>query len=278
MSIVEQNGFDGAVTVTASGLPSGVTATPSSLSLMLGAPGSLTFAASSSSVVSTTAVSIAGISGSLNEKSTLSISVKAAPVPLPFKSVGGFLIHGFYDQSRQVLFASNPELNELDVISGADLSIKARVPLPSAWGVDQMADGKTLVIGTDAQEIYTVDEDTYTVTRLRCPTSWNSTAVFYPNPVAMANGKVILIGQLVGIDSSNIVDGGQYLIEWDSNNNTFSQLEPTAGLSPGIWETDILARSADHKWAVFSGNSRLYLYSSDSDSLTSAPAAVVDPP
>src|SRR5207249_10248608 len=47
------------------------------------------------------------------------------------------------------------------------------------------------------------------------------------------------------------------------------QLEPS-GQNLGIVEVDSLARSADHKWAVFSAD-RFYLYSSDTDSLTGIP-------
>lgn len=138
-----------------------------------------------------------------------------------------------------------------------------------------MADGKTLVVGTDAQEIYTVDDDTYATTRYAVPNLGISNyALFYPNPIAMANGKVFLIGQQQGIDSSDILDGGQYLIEWDSTSNTFAQLKSPAG---GPIGTDSLARSTDHKWAVFSSNP-FFLYSSDADRLTSVPSAIVDPP
>jgi WD40 repeat protein len=93
----------------------------------------------------------------------------------------------------------------------------------------------------------------------------------------MANGKVLVIGQEQGIDSSNILEGGQYLYEWDSNNpSAFVQLEPS-GQNLGIVEVDSLARSADHKWAVFSAD-RFYLYSSDTDSLTGIPLSTVNPP
>jgi hypothetical protein len=217
-----------------------------------------------------------GASGSITANTSLSVAVTAQPVQFPFQATGGWLVHGFSDEARQLLFATNPELNELDVISGVDLSIKARVPLPSAWGIDQMADGKTLVIGTAAQEIFTVDEDTLTVTRFPGP-SYSVFDTFYPNPIAMANGKVLLIGQEQGVDSNDILDGGQFLIEWDTVANTFTQLEPQAGATP-LWETDSLARSADNKWAVFADDgASLYLYSSDADSWISVPVSSLGP-
>jgi hypothetical protein len=101
-------------------------------------------------------------------------------------------------------------------------------------------------------------------------------ALAYPNVIALANGKVFVIGQQVGIDSSDILDGGQYLIEWDSNTNAFQIAEPKPG-DPFLFEVDSLARSADHKWAIFSAD-KFYLYSSDDDTFTTVPLSTVNPP
>jgi hypothetical protein len=138
-----------------------------------------------------------------------------------------------------------------------------------------MADGATLVIGTFAQQILTLDENSLVVTSHPVPDLGTLYGLFYPNVVALANGKVLMIGQEPGIDSNDILDGGQYLIEWDSNSGTFSQVEPTTVNI--IWETDRLARSADHKWAIFAAD-QFYLYSSDADTFTSVPLTTVDPP
>lgn len=281
VSVAGQNGFSGSVSVTLTGLPSGVTATPATLSVAPGTPGSLTLAASSSAALAQSSVSFNGAAQGLSAAATLSLTVQAAPVPLPYQGVGGFLTHGFFDTKRQLLFATNSWLNELDVISPADLSVKARVPLPTPWGIDQMADGNTLVVGTKAQEIFTLNEDTYAVTRYPVPVStvtngWGWDMV-YPNPIAMANGNVILIAQEYYVDSRNILEAGQALVEWNSKSNTFAQLEP-AGAQAGLndWETDSLARSADGKWATFTGGEVL-LYSSDSDSVTPVSSVTVVP-
>ena len=55
-------------------------------------------------------------------------------------------------------------------------------------------------MGTDAQEIYTVDEDTFAVSRFPVP-NLGSSVLLYPNVIAMANGKVLLIGQIQGIET-----------------------------------------------------------------------------
>jgi hypothetical protein len=275
VSATLNGGFTGSVSVTVASLPAGVTVSPTSLSITSGSPATFNFSASRVAGNLQQSISINAVSGTLTANTSLQLTVTGTVVSDPYHPIGGSMVHGFYDESRQLLFATNLGLNELDVISGHDFSIKARVPVSQPLGIDQMADGKTLVIGTEAQEIVTVNEDSYSVAQYPYSGKGNySFSLFFPTVVAMANGKVIIIGQEQGIDSSNIVDGGQYLLEWDSNVNTFSQIEPT-GNNP--WETDSLARSADHKWAVFAGD-QFYLYSSDSDSLTSVSFNTANPP
>jgi hypothetical protein len=124
-----------------------------------------TFSASSSAQIAQQSITVNAVAGALTANAVLQLKVSGAVVLDSFHKVGGTIIHGFYDESRQLLFATNLGLNELDVISSQDFSIKARVPVPQPVGIDQMADGKTLVLGTASQQIVTVDEDTLMVTQ-----------------------------------------------------------------------------------------------------------------
>lgn len=271
-----QGGFIGFVTVTVSGLPNGVTVSPTSLSLAPGGSGQFTFAAILNAVPGNTKITVDGASGSLTAKTSLTLDViaQAAPVQRPFTTVGGGLIRGFYDESRNLLFATNPFLNEVDVLSGQTLAVTARVSVPQPLGIDQMSDGKTLVVGTLTQGIYTIDEDSLIVTQHLAPNFTNnglSTTVLHV-PVAMANGKVLLLGLDEGVDL-DYVYGGQYIVEWDSNTGAFSLF--TYSFGPFF----NLKRSADHKWAIFGGEAQqLYLYNSDSDSFTSSQGPVAAAP
>jgi hypothetical protein len=275
IQVQAKNGFAGSVSMTAEALPSGVTVSPSSLSVSPSATGNFKFAAASTAGLSQNFITVTGVSGSITENAPLQINVSRAAVPDPFHLIGGEFSHGFYDESRKLLFVPNVGLNEVDVISGTTFALQARVPAPQPWGIDQMADGNTLVIGTAAQQIITLDEDTFTVTSHPVPALPTTSGLFYPNVVALANGKVLIIGQEQGVESSDLLDGGQYLIEWDSISDAFTILQPTADQL--LWETDRLARSADHKWAIFSAD-RFYLYSSDSNTFRAVSVNVVDPP
>ncbi len=70
------NGFVGSVALTASGLPSGVTATPDPSSTV--ASSTLTFAATSTAATGTSTVTITGVSGGLTHMTTVSLTVNTA--------------------------------------------------------------------------------------------------------------------------------------------------------------------------------------------------------
>ena len=274
VSVIPQNGFSGNVSVNVQGLPTGVTVAPSNLSVTASSAGTLTFTASGNAQVSQNTGTVQAVSGALQASAGLPLTVSGAAKPVRYHSIGGSLGHGYYDEKRGLLFVTNLGLNEVDVVSAIDFSVVARVSAPQPWGIDQMGDGKTLVIGTLAQQIVTVDEDTLALTLHPVPNGFSAFGLFYPNVVAMANGKVFIIGQEEGISSNNITEGGQYLLEWDSIADSFRQIEPTDQLG---WEVDSLIRSADHKWMVFSAD-QFYLYSSDADTLTPVPLSTVNPP
>jgi hypothetical protein len=77
LTIAGQNGFAGAVTFSAAGLPNGVTATFSP-NPATGAS-TLTLAASSTAALGSATVTIQGASGALNATTTLALTVQAAP-------------------------------------------------------------------------------------------------------------------------------------------------------------------------------------------------------
>lgn len=263
IQVIAQNGFSGSVSITATGLPAGLSVSPVPLVISAGSSGNLSLAAASDAALGSVQVTLAAVSGAITVDDSLAVAVKAPP---PFVLLGGSPVAAFYDKSRQLLFATNPFLNELDVL-GADLSVRTRLMVPAPFGIDQMPDGKTLVVGTMTQGIYTIDEDTLAVTQHLSPnfTDLLQTTTLLEEPAAMANGKVLIIGTDQGME-----EGNRHLIEWDSNTNNFTQVTlptPSSALENILTR---LKRSADHQWAILTGD-EVYLYNSNSDSFSSAP-------
>jgi subtilase family serine protease len=79
ITITPQNGFSGSVGLSASGLPSGVTASFSPASAT--STSTLTLTASSSATTGTSSIMITGVSGGLTQTATISLTVNASNAP-----------------------------------------------------------------------------------------------------------------------------------------------------------------------------------------------------
>ena len=278
VTAIPKNGFSATIAVTVSGLPPAVTVSPPSLSLDANSTGTLTFSAASNAASGNVQVSLTAISGSQQAIASLSLSVTqtANPVAMPFTITGGGIEKALYDESRQLLFATNLSLNEVDVLSGKDLSLHARIPVGQPFGIDQMLDGKTLIVGTATQGFYTIDENTLLATYHKAPnfTQLMSTMILL-TPVTMANGKVLFLGQDIGLATAgSYVFAGQSIVEWDSATGQFTQPFYVPFLTFTI---DHLKRSADRNWAVFAAD-KLYIYNAQTDSLSSSAIPVNSAP
>ncbi|HEY1896632.1 MAG TPA: hypothetical protein VGG62_10190, partial [Terracidiphilus sp.] len=102
MNAVPSNGFAGTVAVTISGLPSGVTASPASLSLVPGTAQSTSLTAASGAAAGMPAVNFTGSAGSLTHSAALSLTVQT---PAPPVTTAPDVITYHYDNARDGLNA-----------------------------------------------------------------------------------------------------------------------------------------------------------------------------
>jgi hypothetical protein len=133
LTATSENGFTGAINVTVSSLPAGVTTSPSSLTLMAGTPLTVYFTASSTAATGTASLTLTATSGSLSHTASLKLSVNAAVAG------GGVDVTTYhYDVGRTGLNASETTLTQTNVNS-------------SSFGLIQTftADG-----GVDAEPLY----------------------------------------------------------------------------------------------------------------------------
>jgi hypothetical protein len=274
VSVSGQNGFSGLVTVTATGVPSGMTVSPTPLVVNSGSAGMLNFVTAASAAAGQSQITLSAASGAIQTQVTVTLTVGAMPISRPFTRLGGNILFAYYDEQRQLLFATNVARNEVDVLSGADLTIRARVPVPLPIGIDQMPDKTTLIVGTSTQTLYTIDEDTFSVTPHPAPnfSALVGTTTQVLLPVAMANGKVLILSHDFFIEGFC----GNHIIEWDPTSGTFSQptlppeVQNRSGGNNVIGYCNVanLSRSADRKW-MFGGPN--FFYNSDTDSFSAGP-------
>ncbi|WP_324834746.1 pyrrolo-quinoline quinone [Alloacidobacterium sp.] len=107
------NGFSGKINVTLSGLPSGVTANPSSLSLSPGTPQNITLTAAANAAIGNATVTFTGTSSAITHAITLTLTINAAPVPIAGMDATTY----HYDNARDGLNASETTLTPANVNS-----------------------------------------------------------------------------------------------------------------------------------------------------------------
>ena len=156
------NGFTSSVSVSISGLPTGVTVAPATLTLAPGTPQNLTFTAAANATIGTSSVVIQGQSGSLSHTATLSLTV-AAPT-----GIDAVTYH--YDNSRTGLNPNETILTLANVNSSTFgklnlLSVDGKVDAEPLYLSAVTISGQThnvLYVVTEHDSIYAFDADSGT--------------------------------------------------------------------------------------------------------------------
>lgn len=158
------NGFSSTVAIAISGLPSGVTASPASLSLTSGTAQSVTLTASSGAAAGSTTVTFTGTSGSLSHTATLALTVQAQAPP-PTSSIDVTTYH--YDNARDGLNAHESLLTVSNVNSkqfgkiGFD-AVDGKVDAEPLYLSSLNIGGQTrnvLYVATEHDSVYAFDGD-----------------------------------------------------------------------------------------------------------------------
>lgn len=211
------NGFTGPVTISWAPLTGfSCNAVPCTATVSTAnASNGLQFNTAATLASGTYSLAFTGTSGTLSHTITASVVVTAQvppppPPPLlcaaavppiaPADSSTGFVYTGdpaptgvVYDALHNRIFASNLQLNEIDVISPEALTIVARLPVPQPAGLDISADGTTLIIGTRTHYFYRATTDTLCITDRHYltinPPLNNDLSPMYPT--ALADGSVL---------------------------------------------------------------------------------------
>ncbi|HTS38219.1 MAG TPA: hypothetical protein VMH04_21275 [Candidatus Solibacter sp.] len=109
-TVAAQNGFTGSVTLTASGLPSGITASFAPASITTSGSSTLTLTSTNTTVAGTYTLTISGKSGSLSHTTNASLVVTEASVALNVLMPPGTTANYWYKDYPTYLF-NNPTVN-----------------------------------------------------------------------------------------------------------------------------------------------------------------------
>jgi hypothetical protein len=134
LSATALNGFSGTISVAVSGLPAGVTASPSTFNHVPGTPQQVALAASASAAASTSTVQFVATSGALSHTASVTLIVK--PVVI---TPGVDVVTYHYDIARDGLNASETTLTPSNVTS-------SKFGLLMLLPVDGLVDGQPLYL------------------------------------------------------------------------------------------------------------------------------------
>jgi DNA-binding beta-propeller fold protein YncE len=165
-----------------------------------------------------------------------------------------------YHRDRGLVFATNPTLNRVEVISVAEGRRIATVPASQPVGVEVTADLRHILVGTATQFLEVIDPATLRVVE-RVPFTFigdPSDPFDVPiRPVATSNGSVL-------VKAARLRVTGAALVQWRRAAGTFAELfPPAAGRGVGA-----MARSADHRRVLVASDDSgggLDLYDAEQD-------------
>ncbi|HEX5283175.1 MAG TPA: IPT/TIG domain-containing protein, partial [Bryocella sp.] len=174
------NGFPAAdytVDLAVSGLPAGTTATVTPSTIIPGDSFTVNVtAASNAPVTQNTTITVTGTPSSTAPSATTTflLDVTQAPGNLPnnrsdFVSTAATPYAMIYNRAQDLIYVSNPSWNRIDIISNANRKLLQSVPVRGPSAIDLSADGTTLWIGTQSQQIYAMNTTSLALTSYMAP-------------------------------------------------------------------------------------------------------------
>ena len=239
------------VQFSVSGLPSGVQATFGSNPFVASQPvTTLTFSASSTSSTANYApitINATRTADGMQASGQLQMNVTPPVGTLPairtdFIRTDGTPPAAVYDPVHQVVYASNPSFNRVDVISTVTHQIEKSIPAPNPTGMDLSLDGKHLLVASNVQQIVSIDTDSLQITQRNSVTPIVQGGATYTIPDLLANSSngTVLVGMTL-----NSLPPSYYLEQWDPSNGKFTALS-----APGITDINQLVRTGDGQKAL----------------------------
>jgi hypothetical protein len=257
---VSVGGSASSVNVSITGLPAGVTATPSTFTVASGAHQNVSFTAASTAAIASANITVSGTAGNVSHSAKASVAVNPAqksshpPLRTGYARTdvqwdSSFLNFApqkwaIYHQPTRRFFVTDTFLNRVDVIDANTRSFIAQIPVPGAFVGDETPDHSAIYMGTQVGDIYKIDPVTMKVVQRFPAVSIGPNGFPTYELRVLADGRLALLGGQGGIPA---VDGYSAVAIWNPVDNSFF-VAPRLGLSPTCPLTDhilIFTLSAD---------------------------------
>lgn len=223
------------VQLAVNGLPSGVTASFDTNPLAIGQPiSNLTLtAAAGASLANYAVVTVVGTRSvdGLQEQSTFLLNItppiaSISPVRSDFVRTDGMTGAAVYDPVHDLVYASNPQWNRVDVISPSRHQLVNSIPAPSPAGMDLSLDGKHVIVTSNMQQIVSIDTSSQQVVQ-----RWNVPPLAPGTPVSDIPDLVVNTSNgnaLLGM-TNNSSPASYSLEQWNPVSDSFAALT-----APGV--------------------------------------------
>jgi len=209
--------FSSGITVQLSGIPAGVTVSPSSITLTPGAPQQVTFNAASYAINSSGTVTFTGTSGVLQHTAALALTVTGSssgtPARTRYRRTDATTEYSLYlnqhwmiyHAATQRYFVTDPSSNLIHVIDATTEQQIATIPVPRAFGIDDTPDHSTLWVGTQIGDVYSIDPVSMTVIQRYMGSAIGPSGYPASSVQVLADGRLALIGEYNGIGGTTSV-------------------------------------------------------------------------
>jgi hypothetical protein len=133
-----------------------------------------------------------------------------------------------YNPTTKRFFVTDPYSNHVMVMDAASETEITAISVPGAYGIDDTPDHSTLYVGTLIGDVYAIDPVSMTVRKRYIASQIGSYGYSAMSAVALADGRLGLLGQFGGIPS---VDGSTSIAIWNPGDNSLTLYGGTGAIS-----------------------------------------------
>ena len=259
------------VQLAVSGLPSGVQGTFGANPIQASSTTTLNLSAGPTVLANYAPITVTATrtADGVQESGQFSLSVVPPVGTLPairsdFVRTDGTPAAAVYDPVHGVVYASNPQMNRVDVISTATHQIVNSVLAPNPTGMDLSLDGKHLIVTSNVQQIVSIDTSSLQVVSRTnvTPTGLGELSYTIPDLIANTSNGTVLLGMTL-----NSAPPAYDLQQWNPMTGTFTALN-----APGIgpWVNQLVRTGSGNKVLVvdYGSDLNVAIYDAASNSFT----------
>src|SRR5208337_1235014 len=206
LSATALNGFSSQISVQVTGVPAGVSVSPTNITLVPGTPQQVTFNAAANAASASATVTFTGTAGSLSHTKGLSLAVSALSSGLPVRTrylrtdatteyslwINQHWI--IYHKNTGHYFVTDPSSNQIIVIDAASQTEIGTIGVPGAFGIDETPDQTTLYVGTLIGDVYAIDPVAMAVKQRYIASDIGPSGFPAQTALVLSDGRLALLG------------------------------------------------------------------------------------